>query len=380
MSTTSTTPSPTGPPTAPARRRTSTRAAAVAAGAVLALGACGGSSGAGTSDGGTDGGGGGEAAGTIAFLMPDLASTRYEEQDRPLFEAAVQEQCGYDVFYANADADAQQQQQQVSSALAQGVDAVVIDPVDTAAAATVVNTAQSQGVPIIAYDRPIPDRPADYYVSFDNEAIGASIAQSLVDHLDETGAQGGVLQVNGSPTDAAAGLIRDGVSSVVDPSAYEVLAEFDTPGWEPPEAQSWVSGQITRFGDEVVGVVAANDGTAGASIAAFRSAGVDPVPPVTGNDAELAAVQRVVAGTQFNTISKPIGTVAEAAAEVACAFAQGETPEPETTLFDTPAQLFEPTVVTRENLQEVIVDGGIYTAEQICTPEYADACAEVGVR
>lgn len=369
----------TARPTTPRRRRSGTRAAVIASGAVLALAACGGSGGAAAGGGSTGGGGEGEAAGTIAFLMPDLASTRYEEQDRPLFEAAVQEQCGYDVFYANADADAAQQQQQVSSALAQGVTAVVIDPVDTAAAATMVNTAQSQGVPIIAYDRPIPDRPADYYVSFDNEAIGASIAQSLVDHLDEIGAQGGVLQVNGSPTDAAAGLIRDGVSSVVDASSYEVLAEFDTPGWQPPEAQNWVSGQITAFGDQIVGVVAANDGTAGASIAALRSAGVDPVPPVTGNDAELAAIQRVVAGTQFNTISKPISTVAEAAAEVACAFAQGEVPEPETTLFDTPAQLFEPTVVTRDNLQEIIVDGGIYTAEEICTPEYADACAELGI-
>lgn len=332
--------------------------------------------------GGGGGGGGGDAAegGTIAFLMPDLASTRYEEQDRPLFEAAVAAQCPeFDVFYANADADAADQQQQVNSALAQGVNAIVLDPVDTAAAASMVNTAQAQDVPIIAYDRPIPDVPASYYVSFDNEAIGASIAQSLVDHLDEAGAQGGILQVNGSPTDAAAGLIRDGVSSVVDASSYEVLAEFDTPGWQPPEAQQFVSGQITQFGDQIVGVVAANDGTSGASIAAFKSAGV-PVPPVTGNDAELAAIQRIVSGDQFNTISKPISIVAEAAAEVACAFAKGETVEGETTLFDTPAQLFEPTVVTQENLKEVIVDGDIYGVEEICTAEYAAGCAELGLQ
>jgi simple sugar transport system substrate-binding protein/D-xylose transport system substrate-binding protein len=331
-------------------------------------------------------GGGASAAGesgagrTIAFLMPDLASTRYEEQDRPLFEARIAELCpDCDVLYANADADAAQQQQQADSALAQGVAAIVLDPVDSAAAASIVANAQSQGVPVIAYDRPIPDRPADYYVSFDNEAIGASIARSLVDELDRRGAQGGIVQVNGSPTDAAAGLIRDGVSGVVDSSGYEVLAEFDTPGWEPPEAQDFVAGQITRFGPQIVGVVAANDGTGGASIAAFRAAGITPVPPVTGNDAELAAIQRIVSGDQYNTISKPISIVAEAAAEVAYAFAQGETPEGGTTLFDTPTQLFEPTVVTRENLREVIVDGGIYTAEQICTPEYAAGCAELGI-
>ena len=330
--------------------------------------------------GGNGGGNGGDSAGTIAFLMPDLASTRYEEQDYPLFEAAVQEQCGFEVLYQNADADAAAQQQQVDSVISQGVSAIVLDAVDTAAAASLVNTAQSQEIPIIAYDRPIPDQPADYYVSFDNEAIGASIAQSLEDQLAENGVtSGGVLQVNGSPTDAAAGLIRDGVSSVLDDGPYEVLAEFDTPGWQPPDAQEFVSSQITQFGDQIVGVVAANDGTGGASIAAFQSAGVNPVPPVTGNDAEIAAIQRIVEGTQYNTISKPISIVAEAAAEVACSFAEGETVEGEQELYNTPAQLFTPEVVTQENLKEIIVDGGIYTAEEICTEQYAEGCAALGI-
>ncbi len=316
----------------------------------------------------------------IAFLMPDLASTRYEEQDRPLFEAKMAELCPEcEVIYANADADAAQQQQQADSALAQGVNVIVLDPVDSAAAASIVTNAQAQDVVVVAYDRPIPDAPADYYVSFDNEGIGASIAQSLVDYLTETGAEGGILQVNGSPTDAAAGLIRDGVSSVVDDSEFEVLAEFDTPGWAPPEAQEWVSGQITQFGDQIVGVVAANDGTGGATIAAFKSAGTDPLPPVTGNDAEIAAIQRIIAGDQYNTISKPISIVAEAAAEIAYAFASGETVEGETELYDTPSQLFTPEVVTLDNVVEIIFDGGIYTAEEICTDEYADACSELGI-
>ncbi len=343
----------------------------------LSLSACG--SDEPDSESGSTGGGGDEAF-TIAFLMPDLASTRYEQQDRPLFEAKVKELCpDCEVIYQNADADAAAQQQQADSAIAQGADVLVIDPVDSAAAAATVQTAQAEGIPVISYDRPIPDVPADYYVSFDNEAIGAAIAQSLVDELDEEGAEGGILQVNGSPTDAAAGLIKEGVSGVVDPSDYEVLAEFDTPGWQPPEAQQWVGSQINLYRDEIVGVVAANDGTGGASIAALRSAGVDPVPPVTGNDAELAAIQRIVGGDQFNTISKPISIVAEAAAEKAYAFASGDVPEGETTLFDTPSSLFEPTVVTRENLVEVIIDGGVYTAEEICTADFADACAELGI-
>ncbi len=351
---------------------------AVALAGSLALAACGGDSG--SDEGAQSGGAGGESY-QIAFLMPDLASTRYEQQDKPLFEARMKELCpDCEVIYANADADAAQQQQQADSALSQGADVLVIDPVDSAAAATTVQTAQAEGIPVISYDRPIPDTPADYYVSFDNEAIGASIAQSLIDHLDETGAEGGILQVNGSPTDAAAGLIKDGVSGVVDKSDYEVLAEFDTPGWQPPEAQQWVGSQINLYRDQIVGVVAANDGTGGASIAALRSAGVDPVPPVTGNDAELAAIQRIVAGDQFNTISKPISIVAGAAAEKAYAFASGDAPEGETTLFDTPSSLFEPTVVTQDNLVEVIIDGDVYTAEEVCTADFADACSELGIQ
>ena len=133
---------------------------------------------------------------------------------------------------------------------------IVLDPVDSAAAASLVKLAQSQGVKVIAYDRPIPDVPADYYVSFDNEGIGKAIAESLVQHLEGAGVakdKGGILQINGSPTDAAAGLIRDGIHEGLDASGYKTLAEFDTPDWAPPKAQEWTSGQITRFGAEIVG-------------------------------------------------------------------------------------------------------------------------------
>lgn len=323
-----------------------------------------------------------QEAATVAFLMPDQASTRYEEHDYPGFQAAMDELCpDCTVIYQNANADAALQQQQFNSVIAQGAKVVVLDPVDSAAAAALVEIAHSQDVKIIAYDRPIPDTPADYYVSFDNEGIGRAIAQSLVDHLKAEGvpAGSGVLQINGSPTDAAAGLIRDGIDSALDASEYETLAEFDTPDWAPPEAQEWTAGQITRFGDEIIGVVAANDGTAGGAIAAFKAAGVDPVPPVTGNDATIAALQLIIAGDQYNTISKPSEIVARAAAEVVVTLLKGETPEPETSLYDTPSTLFVPAVVTRENIKAEIFDSGIQTPEQVCTGEYVEPCRELGI-
>jgi len=264
--------------------------------------------------------------------------------------------------------------------LAQGVKAIVIDPVDSAAAATIVKTAQAQNVPIISYDRPIPQAQADYYVSFDNEKIGALIAQSLVDKVKASNPPGGLLQINGSPTDAAAGLIKKGVHSVVDSSGLKLLVEYDTPGWEPAKAQDWASSQITQYRNQIAGVVAANDGTGGGAIAAFKAAGITPVPPVSGNDAELAAAQRIVAGDQYNTISKPIKTVAEAAAEIAYQFAQGQKPAGETTLFNTPSKLFTPQVVTKDNLKQVLVaPAGPLKASDICTVEYASACKALGI-
>jgi D-xylose transport system substrate-binding protein len=320
---------------------------------------------------------------TVAFLMPDQASTRYEERDYPGFAAEMKKLCpDCTVVYQNANADVALQQQQFNSVMSQGATVIVLDPVDSSAAASLVQQAHSQNVKVIAYDRPIPDTPADYYVSFDNQGIGKAIAQSLVDHLKAEGvADGsGVLQINGSPTDAAAGLIRDGIDSALDASGYKTLAEFDTPDWAPPEAQQWASGQITRFGEEIKGVVAANDGTAGGAIAAFKAAGVDPVPPVTGNDATIAALQLIIAGDQYNTISKPSEIVAAAAANIAFQFISGKTPEAKTTLYDTPSELFVPAVITAENIKAEIFDKGITPVADVCTGDYVAACDKLGIK
>jgi D-xylose transport system substrate-binding protein len=322
-------------------------------------------------------------SGTVAFLMPDEASTRYEQHDYPGFKAEMSKLCpDCKVLYQNANADVAQQQQQFNSVIAQGAKVIVLDPVDSTAAASLVHLAQSQGIKVIAYDRPVPSTPADYYVSFDNEGIGKSIAQSLVQHLKASGvstSKGGVLEVNGSPTDAAAGLIRKGIHEGLAGSGYKTLAEYDTPDWAPPKAQQWVSGQITRFGSQIVGVVAANDGTAGGTIAAFKAAGVNPVPPVTGNDATLAGLQLIVSGDQYNTILKPSEIVAAAAAKVAVGFLEGHAPKAGTMLYKTPTQLFKPQVITAKNLKAEVVDKGFVSAKDLCTGRYAAGCAKLGI-
>ncbi|MCS2158956.1 sugar ABC transporter substrate-binding protein [Scandinavium sp. H11S7] len=323
-----------------------------------------------------------QEAATVAFLMPDQASTRYEQHDFPGFKTELTRLCQQcKVIYQNANASASLQQQQFNSAIAQGAKVIVLDPVDSSAAAGLVEIAHSQGVKVVAYDRPIPGKPADFYISFDNEGIGYAISASLVEQLKATNvpAGAGVLQINGSPTDAAAGLIRDGIHRGLKDSGYKTLAEFDTPEWAPPKAQEWAAGQITRFGDKIKGVVAANDGTGGGAIAAFKSGGVQPIPPVTGNDATIAALQLIIAGDQYNTISKPSEIVAAAAANVAVQLINGQKPKATSTLYNTPSQLFVPAVITAKNIKAEIFDKKIQTPQQVCTGEYQQACQKLGI-
>jgi D-xylose transport system substrate-binding protein len=356
-------------------------ALAVSALTALTVSAC--SSNSSGSSGQAVGGGGGNLSASVAFLMPDQASTRYEQHDHPGFVAQMKKDCPKcTVLYNNADADASKQQQQFNSALTQGAKVVVLDPVDSSAAASLVQQAHSRGVKVIAYDRPITATQADYYVSFDNEKIGSLISSSLVQHLKSMNVPttgDGLLEVNGSPTDAAAGLIKKGIHEGLSSGGYQTLAEYDTPDWEPAKAQDWVSGQVSRFHQQIVGVVAANDGTAGGTIAAFKAANVSPVPPITGNDATIAGLQQIISGDLYNTISKPSEIVAGAAADAAVQMLKGQKPTAATTVFNTPSKLFTPTVITQQNIKAEIVDKGIAPASQLCTPEYQAACAKLNL-
>ena len=333
----------------------------------------------GSDSGSTDGGGSGETI-KIGLLLPESKTTRYESFDKPLFEEKLKSLGDYEIIYANADQDASKQQQQAESALTEGVKVLVLDPVDGAAAASIAESAAAQDVPVVSYDRLIKSDKVDYYISFDNEQVGVLQGTALVDRLNEDGTTSGLIMINGSPTDANAAEFKKGAHSVIDPSGIPILAEYDTPDWSPDKAQEWAAGQITQFGDEMSGIYAANDGTAGGAIAAVKAAGTEPIPPVTGQDAELAAIQRIVAGDQYMTVYKAIKLEAEKAAEVAHQLAQGDTPEPDTTFQDIPSTLLTPVVVTVDNIQETVIDDGFYTVDDICTAEYADACAEAGLQ
>ncbi|HCT78275.1 MAG TPA: ABC transporter substrate-binding protein [Micromonosporaceae bacterium] len=325
----------------------------------------------------------------IALLLPESQTTRYEQHDRPLFEAKVKALCPTcEIIYSNAQQDQSRQQQQAEAALNNGAKVMVLDPVDGKAASTIVRLAQSKQVPVVSYDRLILDANVDYYVSFDNEKVGQLQGTSLVGKLKADGKTSGkIVMINGSPTDNNAKLFNAGAHSVLDTSGFEIVPkpDFFTPEWKPENAQRFMEGQIAQLGkDGFVGVYAANDGTAGGAIAAMRAAGITPVPPTTGQDAELAAIQRIVGGDQYMTVYKAFKPEAEKAAELAVALATGQKPATDKTVNngakDVPSFLLEPQAVTTENVKETVVADNLYTVDQICTSAYAAACQAAGLQ
>lgn len=319
--------------------------------------------------------------GTIALLLPDAKTARYETFDRPVFEERVAELGDFRVLYSNADQDAAKQQQQAESALAAGTDVLVLDPVDGNAAVSIVAAANAQGVPVIAYDRMISGGELAYHVSFDNEKVGQLQAETLVAGLDAAEREdAGILMINGSPTDSNAALFRAGAREVLDAAGVSVLAECSTPDWSPDKAQEWTAGQISQFGDRIAAVYAANDGTASGAVSALKAANVAPYPLVTGQDAELTALQRILTGDQYMTVYKAIKPQARLAAEVAVTLVRGDEVTAPTEIDGVPTTLLEPVAVTVDTIADTVIADGFWRVEDICTPAYAAACAAAGLR
>jgi D-xylose transport system substrate-binding protein len=331
---------------------------------------------------------GGGKTGKIAFLLPESKTARYETQDRPLFEAKVKELCsGCEIVYSNADQDASKQQQQAEAALTQGVKVMVLDPVDGAAAATIVSQANSKNIPVISYDRLLLNSKPDYYVEFNSPSVGKIQGKALVDKLKQDGKSGNIIMINGAPTDNNAKLFKQGAHSVIDKTGIKVAKEYDTPDWSPDKAQSEMEQAITAVGKgKFQGVYAANDGTAGGAIAAMKSAGIDPkTVPVTGQDAELAAIQRILAGEQYMTVYKPIKPLAEKAAEWAVGLVQGKKPTDATATenngkSDVPTIKLDVTVVTKDKVKDTVIADGFWKAADVCTGAYKSACADAGIQ
>ncbi|GAB3953301.1 ABC transporter substrate-binding protein [Streptomyces sparsus] len=322
---------------------------------------------------------------SIGLLLPEDQTARYENFDRPLIEAKIKELCAdCSVTYVNAKQDASVQQQQMNSMITKDVDVIILDAVDAKSVSGSVKKADEAGIPVVAYDR-LAEGPISAYTSFDNEEVGRVQGQALLDEIGDKADDGQIVMMNGSPTDPNAAMFKKGALSVLE-GKVKVGKSYDTTEWKPSEANKNMNGAIASIGkDKIVGVYSANDGMAGGIITALKGAGFDTLPPVTGQDAELAGVQRIVAGEQFMSVYKPYKPEADAAAEMAIALARGEEVKAESTIDSpttkgVPATLIKPVSLTVDNIEETVLKDGLYKLNDICTAKYQKACEKAGLK
>ena len=319
----------------------------------------------------------------IAFLMPcTQCADRWETKDRPFFIEAVKAiDPSIEVIALNAEGDGNRQIAQGESVLAQGVKAIVINTIGETTAVPIVRQAQREGVPVIAYDGLMVGVVTEGFVTFNNELVGVLQAQYLVDHLHE-GAR--IAIVNGEQFCAACRAFKVGAHKVLDPLAeagkIEIVHEAEAKGWLAANAQRAIEQALTATGDQIDGIVAANDTLAQGAIAALKGAGLAGKVLVTGQDASDAAIVNILRGEQTMTVYKSLQQQAGAAARGAVALAKGEDVSdifPETVSTesgDVPSLLLQPTVVDIRNIAETVIKDGFTKREDVCKGDAEMAC------
>jgi D-xylose transport system substrate-binding protein len=351
---------------------------------MLALAAC-----SGTGASGKNTAGEGEEAATIALLLPETITPRYEKIERPVFTERLKEICPEcELITANANSDPDEQLRQTEDAISQGAQVIVTNPVDSNAAAGMAARASEAGVPLISLGRLIQNGDVAWSLTMDTVQAGRDKALALVEALKAQGNPNGpIVMINGAPGDTDDANMKKGAKEVFEENGVGIALEYDTPSWDPAQAQAEMDQAITELGrDGFYGVYSSNDGMAGGVIAALKSAGIDPsTRPVTGLDNDVAALQRIVAGEQYMTEFQGVADEATKAAEIALMLARGEEVPDEyqdTTVnngaVDVPTYLFEIGPITRENIKEYF-DRGAIDASEVCVDVYAAHCEELGI-
>jgi D-xylose transport system substrate-binding protein len=361
------------------RRKTSLMVVG-AVGVALALSACGDDSDSGGSGSGSDNG---SSEGKIGVILPDTeSSVRWESADRPALEAAFKE-AGVEYSIQNAEGDAEKMTTIADGMIADGVTVLAIVNLDSESGAAIEEKAASQGVKTIDYDRLTLGGSADYYVSFDNTKVGELQGQGLADCLGDKDAN--IVYLNGSPTDNNATLFSAGAHSVLDPMTnYTVVGEQAVPDWDNEQAVTIFEQLYTQADGKVDGVLAANDGLGGSVISVLEKNGRAGQVPVTGQDATVEGLQNVLAGTQCMTVYKSAKLEAGALADAAIALVNGEEAETTGTTPDSeggrdvPSILLDPVSITKDNVGDVISDGG-QKFDDVCAGEYAQLCTDAGI-
>lgn len=328
-----------------------------------------------------------DGTGSIAVLLPDSTSSdRWEADDRRFFEEAF-EAAGVDYTIVNAEGDSRIQQSQVDQAIANGAKVLLFVNLDSGSGSIIISKAREAGIRVIDYDRLTIEGPgADMYVSFDNEAVGRLMGETLeplIDGLDADPKR--VVQLNGSPTDNNATLFRQGYFSVAKPhydaGDWELVGDQAVPDWDNQQAYIIFEQALSAADGNVDATFAGNDGLASSVVEVLKSQGLDPIP-LSGQDATVTGFQNILSGWQTMTVYKPIELEAKAAAEAAIALLNGE--DVASLTSDTinngqgviPFLKLVPLAVTKDNMAETVIADGFRTWDEICVDEFAQFCPE----
>jgi len=302
----------------------------------------------------------------IGFCIDDLRVERWA-RDRDYFVAAAQK-LGATVSVQSADASEERQISQIENLISRGVDVIVIVPFNSKTLGNVVAEAKKAGIKVISYDRLILDADVDAYISFDNEKVGELQAKGVYDAQPK----GNYFLLGGAPTDNNAKMLREGQLKVLQPAIdrgdIKVVGQQWVPEWSAATALRIVEDALTANNNKIDAIVASNDGTAGGAIQALAAQKLAGKVPISGQDADLAAVKRVIAGTQTMTVYKPIKLIASNAATLAVDLAKGIKPA-YNAQYDNGKKkvdtvLLQPTQLTKDNVNLVVKDG-FYTQAQI---------------
>ncbi|MCU1683089.1 MAG: sugar transporter substrate-binding protein [Amycolatopsis sp.] len=368
---------------------------AITATVSLVLTGCGANSsssgGSGSSSSNTPAAAGGGANGKVGVILPETAtSARWEGFDKPMLTAALQAQ-GFSVDIQNAQGDNQKFSTLADGMISEGVKVLVLASSDPSVGAAVEAKAKQAGIPTIDYDRPSLGGSADYYVSFDNQKVGALQAQGLADDLKaKPGAQ--IIQIEGAPTDNNATLFAAGHAQILKPlyasGALKLVANQAIDNWDNQKGGQTFEQLLTGNGGKVDGVVAANDGLAGAIITVLIKDHLNGKVPVTGQDATADGLMAIMRGDQYLTIFKPIKQEAESTAKLAAALAKGDKAAADAiatgTLHDPVGNrdiksvLLEPQLITKDQVKTVVTQGYV-KASDICGGTLAATCSQLGI-
>ncbi|WP_253199665.1 sugar ABC transporter substrate-binding protein [Clostridium gasigenes] len=276
---------------------------------------------------------------------------------------------GITVKVENADNDADKQASQVENLIAQGIDVLILAPVDSLTAATIVEEAHKAGIKVLAFDRIIKNSDLDLYISFDSTRVGQLQAQFLIKQVPK----GNYIIMSGDPKDDNAKLFKEGamdyIKPLVDKGDIKIVTEQAVDNWDPKNAFKIVKDSLIANKNKIDAILAPNDNTAGGVIQALQAKGLVGKIPVAGQDGDLAAFQRIVQGTQLMTVIKDIRELCKAAIDAAIKLANGEVVDINDTInngkIDVPSLLITPIAVDKNNIERVLIDSGYVKKEDV---------------